>query len=197
MRNHETAQAYPLQWPVTTPRTKEQLRKRSSFGQRPWDRVVNELRHELDLLGAKVITISTNQPIRKDGNPFAQVRRIDDPGVAVYFQLEGMPICLPCDRFLSLGENLRAITLHVAAMRGMERWGVGTSKQAFAGYKALAATVEENWWDVLECRPDASTEIIQAQYRSRVRTAHPDSGGSVEAMQRLNVARDRALEARA
>ena len=91
-------------------------------------------------------------------------------------------------------ENLRAIVMHIGAMRGMERWGVGTAKQAFAGYKALpAAAGEEPWWDVLRCKPDTSAELIQAHYRRLVRDAHPDTGGSEDAMARLNSARDRAL----
>jgi hypothetical protein len=73
----------------------------------------------------------------------------------------------------------------------MQRWGVGSVEQQFAGFKALAAG--ENWWDVLECRPDASREIIEAQYRTRIRTAHPDTGGLHQAMSRLNVARDEAI----
>ena len=78
-------------------------------------------------------------------------------------------------------------------MRGMQRWGVGSVEQQFAGFKALVAG--ENWWDVLECRPDATREIIEAQYRTRIRTAHPNIEASHQAMTRLNVARDQAVAA--
>ncbi len=187
--------AYPLSWPVTTPRTPSHRRKRSAFGQRHWDRSINELRRELDMLNAISVVISTNQPVRQDGKPYAQERRIDDPGVAVYCRIDGVSVCFPCDRFLSIAENFRAITLHLESMRGQQRWGVGTAKQAFAGYKALAATTDvENWWEVLGVNQNATLDQIQEAYRFAAKAKHPDTpGGSAEAMQRVNTARDRAL----
>lgn len=188
------ATRYPLSWPVGTPRTPSAQRKRSAFGKRDWDTTISDLHRELRLLDVPKVTVSTNQPIRNDGMPYAQERRIDDPGVAVYFTLNGLGVCFPCDRWLTIAENLRAVTMHLEAMRGMERWGVGKSNQAFMGYKALPASTEEDWWDVLECRRDASAEVVQTQYKARARAAHPDSpSGSEQAMRRLNTARDRAL----
>ncbi len=192
--------AYPLKWPSTTPRTKVSSRKRSAFGSSTWHTTLQRLRHELQLLGAALVTISTNQPVRKDGEPYAQERRIDDPGVAVYFSLNQMPVCFPCDRYLTIAENLRAITKHIEAMRGMERWGVGKSNQAFAGYKALASSndvADEDWWAVLGVKETATVEQIQEAFRHAARAKHPDrEGGSLEAMQRINSARDRAMAAR-
>ena len=192
--NIDNVQAYPLQWPVTTPRTPETKRKSKLFSRVGWDTCIQDLRYEVERLGGKHLVISTNQPVRRDGMPFAQARRIDDPGVAVYFVLDAATVCFPSDRFHTLGENLRAVVMHLEAMRGMERWGVGTAKQAFAGYKALPAVAsEEPWWDVLQCKPDATREVIQQQFRALARFAHPDIAGSEDAMARLNAARDRAL----
>lgn len=200
MNPQELVPAYPLQWPISIPRTSAGKRRNSAFGQREWNRSIRELRKELQLLGARNVVISTNQPIRKDGEPYAQERRIDDPGVAVYCLIEGMPVCFPCDRYLSIAENFRAITLHLDSMRGQQRWGVGTAKQAFAGYRALPATAgeaEPNWWEVLGVRANATIVEIQDAYRREARASHPDvPGGSAEAMQRVNTARDRAMEAR-
>ena len=53
----------------------------------------------------------------------------------------------------------------------------------------------EDWWDILECRADATVATINSQYRARARSAHPDAGGSDAAMVRLNAARDAALAA--
>lgn len=192
--------AYPLTWPVTVPRTPAAKQRRSSFGPRHWDRSIKELKLELQRLGASGVVISTNQPIRNDGKPYAQERRIDDPGVAVYCQIEGMSVCFPCDRFWTIAENIRAITLHLDSMRGQQRWGVGTAKQAFTGYKALAANsseAAEEWWLVLGIDESATVEEIKQAHLRAARVKHPDiPGGSDEAMVRINAARDRALEAR-
>jgi DnaJ-class molecular chaperone len=78
-------------------------------------------------------------------------------------------------------------------MRGMERWGVGTTEQAFAGYKALEAG--EAWYDVLGCAPDANAQAINARFRELAQLYHPDKmGGSEEAMIRLNRAREEGLK---
>lgn len=197
MSTAKSIPAYPLHWPIMVPRTAAAKRKRSAFGTFPWNRAISQLQAELSRLSAFHVTISTNQPIRNDGLPYAQERRIDDPGVAVYFSLEGMPVCFPCDRWLTIAENMRAITLHIEAMRGQQRWGVGTAKQAFAGYKALTATAgeDEPWWTVLGVLSSATAAQVQAAYRIAVATAHPDRGGSDAQMARINTARDRAAVA--
>ena len=201
MKSTQTASipAYPLQWPVSVPRTKSADRKRSQFTSKPWNTSLSELRNELRLLRARNEVISTNQPIRRDGEPYAQERRIDDPGVAVYFQLDGNQVCFPCDRWTSIAENFRAITLHIAAMRAQQRYGVGTASQAFAGYKALTAVAGEgeSWWLVLDVPRAATEEQIHAAHRKLAMSAHPDRGGSPDQMARINTARDRALAEKA
>jgi hypothetical protein len=195
-----TVPAYPLKWPAGTPRTAAAGRSRSPFGKYDWNDSLHNLRRELGLLGAALVTISTNQPIRRDGEPYAQERQISDPGVAVYFSLKELPVCFPCDRWQTIAENIRAITKHIEAMRGMERWGVGKSNQAFAGYKALRSSndvTDEDWWLVLGLEETATIAQIQDAFRIAAFANHPDRpGGSAEKMQRLNSARDRALAAR-
>ncbi len=43
-------------------------------------------------------------------------------------------------------------------------------------------------WAELWLRPGAPREVIDAAFRALARLHHPDSGGSEEAMQRLNAA---------
>ncbi len=190
--------AFPLNWPSGVPRTKAADRERSRFGNVKWNNALADLRTELSRLGAQYVTLSTNMRIRNDGEPYAQVSRIDDPGVAVYFTLDGVQVCFPCDRWLSIAENFRAVTLHIEAMRGQQRWGVGTARQAFAGYKALTATAgeAEDWWFVLGILSTATADQINAAHRELARKFHPDRGGTAEQMARINTARDRALAER-
>jgi curved DNA-binding protein CbpA len=46
----------------------------------------------------------------------------------------------------------------------------------------------------LGIKPGASSDEIEAAYRQKARFAHPDAGGSTEAMQRLNDARRKLKE---
>lgn len=190
------AEAYPLYWPEGWKRSKyrEHSRFKTGFGA-----ARNLLFAELERMGARKVILSTCIPLRNDGLPRANMRPDGgDSGVAVYFQRNGKDMVFACDKYRETCDNIYAIAKTIDAMRGIERWGASDMmERAFAGFKALAATSEENWWDVLECRPDATPDVIQLQYRARVRDAHPDSGGSVEAMQRLNMARDRATKSRA
>ena len=59
---------------------------------------VKEIRRQLNLLGAKLPVISSNIPLKADGNPYSDPGRMADPAAAVYFQLNSKPYCLPCDR---------------------------------------------------------------------------------------------------
>ena len=65
-------------------------------------------------------------------------------------------------------------------------------EQAFTGFVALPAP--KSPWDVLGVPRGASQDEIDAAYRQRAKTAHPDAGGSSDAMQALNEAREAALK---
>jgi hypothetical protein len=117
-----------------------------------------------------------------------------DPGVAVYFTLDGKPMVFACDTWTAAAGNLAAIAAHLEAMRGMARWGVGTEEQLFTGYAALPPPMQ--WWDVIGVARDASIDEITRAYRDRARRLHPDVGGSNDDMAALNGAYAKALEER-
>lgn len=208
-------QAYPLTWPITVPRTASHIRERGNFGKvqgtgdgltymgkKPieFGAALNRLKGELKRAGAKDIVVSTNVPTRGDGMPYASARQPEDPGVAVYFKREGQPMCFPCDRFKRLADNVTAIAKHIDAMRGMERWGVGTSAQLYSGYKALppkGGTSEAGpaWWTVLGVGLNATRDQIEAAFKQLARKYHPDVPvtGDAGAMATINRAREAAL----
>lgn len=191
---------YPLSWPTGWTRTPAFQRVPSQF--KVSFRVArNELLSELDRLLAWAIILSSNIPLRQDGLPYASYREPDDPGVAVYFQLGAAiapkPYALACDRWLTVRDNLRAIGSHVAALRGMERWGVGSVQQAFSGYQALPSDDKEfMWWQILQVTPDAPLNVIKAAYRRLALAHHPDAGGSSSRMAELNRAYEEAQRSR-
>lgn len=195
-------QAYPLHWPTGWPRATQ--RKTASFNaKRHNGRYVEtqkltvadareRLSSELELLRVKSPVLSTNVELRLDGQPRSGQPEPRDPGAAVYFQIDGQPTALACDKWDRVADNIAALAKHIEALRGMDRWGVGTAKQAFAGYQALPAP--EEWWQVLGVSESASKAEIEAAYRAKAKTAHPDmAGGSDAAMARLNAARDQGL----
>ena len=156
---------YPLEWPATHPRTVTP--RRSQFGNN-WTLygVSNDLEYELRLLGAKNVVVTTNAVVSAKGLPYSSQRKIEDAGVAVYFELNGAQRCFPCDRWDRIEHNLRAITLSVGALRGLDRWG---SKHmvdaAFEGFKAL---------------PPPSTNpyhgLSVSELKAKLREHHPDTG---------------------
>lgn len=194
--------AYPLTYPIGWARTPKSQIKRSRFGtwRNPptvWQ-AIQALNHELRLLGAREVIISTNLKLRNDGLPASSQREPDDAGAAVYFQLNKKPRVLACDRWKSVGENLYAVAKHIEALRGQERWGVGTLDQAFTGYAALPETTGEHWTSVLGLTLNASRDEVHAKYRKLVmeRNAHPDlDNGKRDEFEKLTRARDEAVKA--
>lgn len=180
-------EAYPLQWPAGKPRTSRPERARFDVSQ---DRAQTGILQQIRMLGGKLPVISTNIPLRRDGLPYANRKVGDDKGVAVYFTLRSQQMCFACDRWDDIKDNMQAIHKTIEALRGIERWGSGDMvQQAFTGFLALPS--QESPYDVLGVKPTASQEEIEAAYRQKARFAHPDAGGSTEAMQRLNDARQR------
>lgn len=183
---------YPLQWPAAWPRTKSPQRARIETSQ---GAAQSGILRELNLLGATNVVMSTNIELRHDGLPYVrQVRADEDPGVAVYFTLNGEQQCIPCDKWTTIADNMQAIRKTVEALRGLERWGAKeTVNAAFRGFKALPETAivtpytARPWHEVLEVSPTASLETIKAAYRSMLHKHHPDKGGDpreFEAVQR-------------
>lgn len=186
--------AFPLQWPQGFSRTK--FRKRAAF-KASFAQSRDGIMHELRLLGAKLPVLSTNVPLRRDGLPYAGGSELlPDPGVAVYFTLDGKQMSLACDLWVRVSDNLRAVELTISAMRGMDRWGVSDMlNRAFSGFAALPPP-SDHWSDVLDINQHAGIDAIEEVYRAKMKRAHPDIGGSVEASQRLNKAISEARKAR-
>lgn len=190
----ENISAYPLTWALIYPRTPQYRRQAARF-EVGFSVARDDLLSELRLLGAKNLIISSNVPLRRDGLPYANFREPDDPGVAVYFSIKDKNYALCCDRWLKTKDNLRAIGLHIAAMRGMERWGVGSVEQAFMGYQALPPAVSERkWWEVLDISPRASDDEIRQAYLKLARQHHPNNGGSDGKMAEINKAYEQAKQ---
>jgi len=189
--------AWPLYWPEGWARTKSPTFSRFGGGKARtltvWSTTQNVLR-ECELLGAGNVVISTNLQLRNDGLPYSNQKRPTDCGVAVWFDLAGDQRVLACDKWDGVESNLRAIAKHIEALRGQDRWGVGTLDQAFRGYQALPATAGgEPWWKVLAIEPGASEDAINRAFKAKAHVHHPDRGGDRAEWDRLCDARHQAL----
>jgi hypothetical protein len=128
---------YPLHWPEHRDRTSDWQRKHSQFSV-TFAQARSHLLSELGKMGARQVVTSSNQPVRQDGLPLAVRTRIDDPGVAVYFQRDGQAQCIPCDQWHGVLANLRAIGKTVEALRGGAVGGEGDARRGDGGVRRAA-----------------------------------------------------------
>lgn len=189
-----SASAFPLQWPVGWERTKTRQPSRFSVS---FGKVRDEIVKQLKLMGATNVVMSTNIPLKNDGLPYATYSNIQDTGVAVYFFYKNKQMVFACDKWNRVEDNLHAVNKTIEAIRGIERWGASEMlERAFTGFAQLEAPSKEEWWDVLQCKRDSSPDVIKANFQRLAKDHHPDRGGTVEGMTRLNHARDEALKNR-
>lgn len=181
--------AFPLCWPLGWPRTKTPQRSRFYA---TFEVARRGLFDEIKRLGGTNVVLSTNMQLRRDGFPYAGHREPADSGAAVYFVRDGRSYVFACDRWGKLGDNIRAIEKTIEAIRGVERWGASEMmERAFSAFVALEA--KRSCWSILGVPPGASREEVDRAFREKARAAHPDVGGSVDAMRELNDARQQAL----
>ena len=215
--------AYPLAWPEGFDRTPPNERERARFSrQGKNDRGFTSSKPltvagALERLDAEIrrftrhgrswrirpdlVTVSTNLRTRNDGLPYSNARQPEDPGVAVYLELDGEPHVFPCDCWDRVADNIAAIAAHLGAMRGMERWGVGDLRRVFQGFNALPPGSGESfghvehWWDVLGVTQDARRPEIETAYRRLRSQNHPDRGGNPDQFDRVQRAFETARRA--
>lgn len=196
--------AYPLQWPEGWPRTSYYSRIPGRFSTRRNSRtmaqdltVADGVERVLDELGRfgigrEDIVISTNLKTRLDGLPRSDQKAPDDPGAAVYWETrKGHRKVMAVDQYLKVADNLAAIAATLDAMRAIERHGgAQILDRAFTGFTALPAPgSQRHWREVLGVGPlELDLEVIRLAYKRGASTAHPDKGGTHQAMADLNAA---------
>lgn len=187
---------HPLQWPAGYIRTGDDDRKRGRFGDINFTKLRTDLARELRLLGAEGAVVTSNIPLRNDGQPRASYRNPDDPGVSVYFTLKGQRMCMASDKFTTPEANLRAIKGTVEGMRMIQRYGCSDMlERAFSGFTALGDGT--TWWQVMEFEAMPETfDEVKSTFRRLTLKYHNDVPGVTQAdkMVKLNQAREDAVE---
>lgn len=188
------AQAFPLTWPETMPRSKN---KTDSRFKTQLSAAIKNVRSSLSLFasdtGRKVegLVISSNVSLG--------VERPADSGVAVWFVWDEMQVCIAVDRYAKVEDNLQAIHHIIEARRTeMRHGGLHIVRATFRGFTALPSPSKRTWREVLDFPPDATvtTEGIESRYRRLATLCHPDKpGGSHDKMAELNSAKQDAIAA--
>lgn len=191
----EIDKRYPLCWPEGWKRRGPHGRVRSRFRvseAEARDHMVDEITR----LGGLALIISTNMQLRLDGLPYANQGRVEDPGVAVYFKLDGKDMTMASDQYMGIASNYRAIGKTIECLRGIQRYGASDLlERAFMGFAQLAYAPDPEWWQVLGLpREEMDLEIVRERYRALAKMHHPDHGGNPDTMKGINEAWAKAKE---
>lgn len=188
-------QAYPLQWPDGMPRTER--RQQSQF-KTSLEGALKNVRTALVTFGR-----DTNKPIKADtivisSNVSLGVSAPADPGIALYFEWDDGQRCIAVDRYPKPAENLQAI-FHILEARRVEarHGGISIVRQTFKGFLALPSPDGVDWRKILGFKPSemVTPAAVDIAWRALADAAHPDKGGSHDAMAELNGARAAAKAA--
>lgn len=217
-KESDSISAYPLQWPAGWPRTESDSRKYGRFGTKNrgsnnWSsstditisQALGRINSEIESLDGPgsswnridpaTVVISTNLKVRRsDGLPASSQRAPEDPGAAVYFNMDGKNQSIPCDAYTNVAQNLAGIAATLAALRTLERHGSGIMEKAFTGFEALPNPDKTTWRDVLGYPEGNDLAEVKVIYRAKIRESHPDNGGDASAAAAINVAWDQAQE---
>ena len=148
-----------------------------------WHETMQELEGEMRRWG--ITQWETNYP--KGVRSEALSQKEEDRTVKLTYHKNGKTVTLVMGKQNRAVDNLRVLYLAVEAMRLNERRGISDVLES--AYLQLAAPTQAiDPYELLEIRPDASLEVAEAAYKAKVRTVHPDKGGSELLMKRLNQA---------
>jgi len=131
-------------------------------------------------------------------------------GVSITFDRNGRRYIFKCDVYNNNLDNLRASQLTIEYLyRALEAYGVQTAEESLAnkifenfllGFEAtpddgiLKLTAGDNWYEILNVRPQASVQEVKNAYKALAKIYHPDNGGSKEAFVRLRKAYEEGIK---
>ncbi len=198
----EPLDPWPLNWPMGWPRHGSRRMSTFKFKGLTFGGARNALIVEVKRIGGTQLCLSSNLRVRPDGLPYADNRRIEDPGVAVYFQRGKRPVCMARDAYDTVAGNLRSLSLAIQYLRGLERHGGAIMvDRAFDGFTALPAPgTKTPWREVLRIEPESLEAMapvlryahVRQAYLRRAQFVHPDMGGTNEQMAEVNAAWEEA-----
>lgn len=190
-----------IDWPVGFSRTHPRERVDTAKFDTSRRDTVEDILHELDLLGADNVRVQTaaEHQQRNHNIPYADATA-DDPRAVVRWQMDDAGYAVACDQYTDLRDNLRAIYLYINEKRKMDDRPVVTGEDEFATARLPPAddghvvAAEQPAHAILGVDPDADEFTVRAAYKEKVQELHPDKGGTSEEFQRLQSAREEVLD---
>lgn len=161
----------------------------------------SEIEKEMERIGAdnwRASTASGGAYTKSSGLPKYNANP-DDPSFVLRWQEGEEKFAVACDAYTSLSANVRAVYLWVNETRMRAQRKVVTGESEFAAARLPsgddddAVVVQQPPHEVLDVAPDASDEVVAAAKRAKMKTVHPDQGGSVEEKMRVERAAERLL----
>lgn len=171
---------YPLCWPIGYKKTPSWKRHNSRFNQ-TMSNAQKHLRNEVARLQGRGLIVSTNLRLKLDGKLYASdlSKKIDEPGVAIYFKYNGRQVSMCCDQYKAVWENVYALAKGIEALRAITRYGISEFlERSFSGFAELPPSngtpKTYTWWQVLEVSQSATRDEIKNAWRRLVSFYHPD-----------------------
>lgn len=154
----------------------------------PYQDTIDLLERETRMLGARRVVVELaiqETDLRLDGQPYAGAKP-RHPGVTVAFESNHGPLKYTADKFATWTENLRAIALGLEALRKVDRYGMTSRGEQYAGWKALPAGDGPN--------VERGRRIIERHggVRQALMATHPDRGGDAADFADVQAAREAA-----
>ena len=194
-----------LNWPAGFDRTSDGSRERTTKFKVSLADTAADIEQEMDRLDPedwRVSTDSSGSHTKQSGLPKYSANP-SDPGAVLRWTKDGEQFAVACDHYRSLRDNLRTAYLWVNETRKRGDRPVETGETEFAAARlppadedsdAVVATGAEPAHEVLEVAPEADPGVIQAAAREKLKTAHPDQGGSTAEFQRIRDAKEAMLD---
>ena len=185
-------EAFPLHWPDGRTRTRPEKRQQAEI-EATFAHAIRRAMYEARMLHAQGPFLSLNVPLGPKATPLEGYgdEPPDDSGAALYFNFDGERYCITCDHWCRVEDNIQAIALTIETLRRLQKIsGFDLVRIALQGFRAASPPGgdKESWWSVLGVPFDAPLHAAEAAYRELVLVAHPDRGGTADAMSRLNIA---------
>lgn len=144
----------------------------SSTFQVSWARTLEDLGDEIERTGGSDVLIGVvadPSQFTLDGRPRAGFKVLH-PGAEVSFDVGARRLAFHTDAYKSLHFNLREITLGLEALRAVDRYGITSTAEQYAGFAMLPPGGPD---------PVRGRQLVEAAggMRQAERRHHPDAGG--------------------
>jgi len=188
-----------LDWPAGWERTPPAQRERNRSFEASLASTTDDLATEMDRMDVDSWRASIgNQHTKSNGLPLHNANP-DDPGFVLRWTDDGEQFAVACDDYSRLRDNLRTVYLWVHETRMRSQRPVKTGDTEFAAARLPSGDEEETVvataapHEVLEVAPDASDAVVEAAYRQKIKSAHPDQGGDAASVARVKNAKKAML----